>query len=83
MRMRVVETTDSGNETALRDAACYGRAAAVARRRALAAGRLALAPVHERRRTGPRGPHPRAFVPAALGRDPGAPTLVVHRGGAP
>lgn len=50
--MYVVQTADSGDQTALRDAACDGRAAAKARRRALAAGRSALAPAPEQVRTG-------------------------------
>ncbi len=52
MRMYVVQTADSGDLAALRDAARDGRAAAMSRRRALAAGRSALAPAHERVRTG-------------------------------
>ncbi len=47
-----------------RDAARDGRAAAMSRRRALAAGRSALAPTHERVRTGTREGARRA--PAAV-----------------
>jgi hypothetical protein len=47
-----VHTADSGDLDALRDAARAGRAAAMERRRALATGRSALAPAHERVRTG-------------------------------
>jgi hypothetical protein len=43
MDMYVGRTADSGDPAAPRDAARYGRAAAMARRRALAAGRSALA----------------------------------------
>jgi hypothetical protein len=50
--MRVVQTADSGDPGALRDAARHGRAAAMSRRRALAAGRSALAPARERVQTG-------------------------------
>ena len=46
------QTADSGDRAALRDAARAGRAAAMARRRSLAAGRSALAPAPERVRTG-------------------------------
>ena len=48
MEMYVVQTADSGDPGALRDAARLGRAAAMARRRALAAGRSAVAPARER-----------------------------------
>ena len=54
MRVHVVQAADSGDPGALRDGARYGRAAAMSRRRALAAGRSALAPTHERVRTGSR-----------------------------
>ena len=47
-----VPTADSGDLAARRDAARAGRAAAMSRRRALAAGRSALAPAHERVRAG-------------------------------
>ena len=52
MRMYVVQTPEGGDQTSLCDAARDGRAAAKARRRALAAGRSALAPAPERVRTG-------------------------------
>ena len=52
MRMHVVQTTDNGELGSPRDGARDGRAAAKSRRRALAAGRTALAPRHERVRTG-------------------------------
>jgi hypothetical protein len=52
MRLYAVQTADSADLAALRDAARDGRAAAMSRRRALAAGRSALAPAHERVRTG-------------------------------
>ena len=45
------QTADTGDVAAFRDAARDARAAAMARRRALAAGRTALAPAHERVRT--------------------------------
>ncbi len=57
------QTADSGDMPALGDAARDGRAAAMSRRRALAAGRSALAPAHERVRTGFRKAELRA--PAA------------------
>lgn len=44
MAIHVVQSADSGDLAAPRDAARYGRAAAMARRRALVAGRSALAP---------------------------------------
>ena len=44
MDLNVVGTAGSGDVPAPRDAARYGRAAAMSRRRALAAGRSALAP---------------------------------------
>ena len=65
MRVHVVQTADSGDPGALRDGARYGRAAAMSRRRALAAGRSALAPSRERVRTGFRDAELRA--PAAGG----------------
>ena len=46
MDMYVVQTAGSGDLAAPRDAARYGRAAAMSRRRALAAGRSALATTH-------------------------------------
>ncbi|MGQ0744847.1 MAG: CsoS2 family carboxysome shell protein [Acidimicrobiales bacterium] len=54
MGMYAVQTADPGELAALRDAAGGGRAVAMSRRRALAAGRAALAPAHERVRTGLR-----------------------------
>ena len=61
--MYVVQTGHSGDLGALRDAGRDGRAAAMSRRRALAAGRSALGPAHERVRTGLREAELRA--PAA------------------
>ena len=52
MGMYEDQTADRGDRAALRDAARDGRAAAMSRRRALAAGRSALAPAHERVRSG-------------------------------
>ena len=46
MDMNVVQPADSGDLGAPQDAARYGRAAAMSRRRALTAGRSALAPTH-------------------------------------
>jgi len=73
--MYVVQTADNGDLAALRDAARDGRAAAMSRRRALAAGRSALPPAHERVRTGFREAELRAPAaavdatpPARLGR---------------
>jgi hypothetical protein len=75
MRLHVVQTADSGDLAALRDAPRDGRAAAMSRRRALAAGRSALAPAYERVGTGFREAElraPEAAVdatpPARLGR---------------
>ena len=51
MRLHVVQTAESGDLGALRDAP-HGRAAAMSRRRALAAGRSALEPAQERGRSG-------------------------------
>jgi len=70
MRLYVVQPADTGDLAALRDAARDGRAAAMSRRRALAAGKSALAPVSERVRTGFREAELRA--PAAAG-DAGLP----------
>jgi hypothetical protein len=53
MRMHVVQIADIGDPGARRDPAHHGRAAAMSRRRALAAGRSALAPAREQVRTGP------------------------------
>ena len=63
MGMYEDQTADTGDRAALRDAARAGRAAAMSRRRALAAGRSALAPAHERVRKGFRKAELRA--PAA------------------
>ena len=65
MRLYVVQADDSRDLAALGDAARDGRAAAMRRRRALAAGRSALAPTHERVRTGFREAELRAPAPAA------------------
>ena len=64
MDMNVVQPADSGDLAAPRDAARYGRAAAMSRRRALAAGRSALAPTH------PTASTPRSMVLAADGVPP-------------
>jgi hypothetical protein len=94
MDMNVVQPADSGDLGAPQDAARYGRAAAMSRRRALAAGRSAA-------------PTPRRMVVAADGVPParlaravsmqrrrqlsqgkqalngaGTPAFVVYRGGA-
>jgi hypothetical protein len=66
MRLYAVQTADSGDLAALRDAARDGRAAAMARRRALAAGKSASALAHERVRTAFRESELR---PAAAARD--------------
>jgi len=60
--MDLFPTADSGDPAARRDAARDGRAAAMSRRRALAAGRSALAPAPERVRTGSREAELRAFA---------------------
>ena len=65
MRMNVVQTADTGDLAALRDAARNARSAAMSRRRALAAGQSALAPAQARVRTGFRESELRA--PAAAG----------------
>lgn len=54
MALHVVETADSGDLAAPRNSAREGRAAAMSRRRALAAGRAALAPTPPTAST-PRG----------------------------
>jgi hypothetical protein len=65
MEMHVVPTGDNGDPAAPRDAARYGRAAAMSRRRALAAaGRSALATTH------PTDSTPRRMVVAADGVPP-------------
>nr|MDQ4042180.1 hypothetical protein [Actinomycetota bacterium] len=58
----------------LRNAAREGRAAAMSRRWALAAGKTALAPTHERVRTVCRESKLRAPTPAAAVTPPAAPT---------
>jgi hypothetical protein len=67
MRMGMYEDhpADDGDPAVLRDAARGGRAAAMSRRRALAAGRTALAPAPDSVRTGFRKAELRA--PAAAG----------------
>ena len=64
MDMYVGQAADSGDPAAPRDAARYGRAAAMARRRALSAGRSALAPTH------PTASTPRGMVVATDGVPP-------------
>ena len=71
MRMHVVQPADSGDPGALRDAPRHGRAAAMSRRRALAAGRSAMAPAGERALTGSREAELRAPAAAV---DPTPPT---------
>lgn len=66
MRMYVVQTADTGDLAELRTAARDGRAAAMSRRRALAAGKSASALAHERVGTGFRGSELR---PAAAAGD--------------
>ena len=65
MRTHVVQTAASGDPGAVRDARS-GRAAAMSRRRALAAGRSALGPPRERVRTGFREAALRAPVAAVV-----------------
>ena len=62
MAMPVDQSADSGDLAAPRDPARYGRAAAMSRRRALAAGRSALVPT--------TASPPRATVEAADGVPP-------------
>ena len=64
MEMYVVQAADNGDLAAPRDAARYGRAAAMSRRRAQAAGRTALAA------TGPTASAPRRTVVATDGVPP-------------
>ena len=64
MDMHVVRPADSGDLAAPRDAAQYGRAAAMSRRRALAAGRSALATTH------PTASSPKTMVVATDGVPP-------------
>lgn len=64
----MVQTADSGDLAAPRDAARYGRAAAMSRRRALAAGRSAL---------GTR--HPTASTPTATVTTDGVPPARLAR----
>ncbi len=64
MDMHVVQGADSGDPAAPRDAARYGRAAAMSRRRALAAGRSALAT------TNPTASTPKRMVVATDGVPP-------------
>jgi len=59
MDMNVVQPADSGDLGVPQDAARYGRAAAMSRRRALAAGRSALTP------TNPTASTPRRMVVAS------------------
>ena len=79
MGMYGVPTGASGDLAARRDAARDGRAVAMSRRRALAAGRSALAPTHERVRTGFREAGLRAPAAAVEATPPAAP----NRQGAP
>ena len=98
MDMNVVQPAGSGDLAAPRDAARHGRAAAMSRRRALAAGRSALATTTA---STPRGTvvATDGVPPARLARafsmqrrrqrsqgkralNGGAPAFVVHRGGA-
>jgi hypothetical protein len=64
MDLNVVQPADSGEPVAPRDAARHGRAAAMSRRRALAAGRSALTP------TDPTPSTPRRMVVATDGVPP-------------
>jgi hypothetical protein len=64
MDMNVVQPADSGDLAAPRDGARYGRAAAMSRRRALAAGRSALAT------TDPTAATPRKMVVSTDGVPP-------------
>jgi len=77
MGMYAVQAADAGELAASRDAARHGRAAAVSRRRALAAGRSALTPAQERVRTGLREAEVRA--PASANGAP--PTAGAERAG--
>ena len=74
MRLFVVPIADTGDLAALRNAARDGRAAAMSRRRALAAGKSALAPAHERVRTVCRGSQLRRPATAVHATPPAAPT---------
>ena len=67
MDMYVVQTADSGDLGAPRDAARHGRAAAMSRRRSLAAGRSALATSHPAAST-PRVTAVDGVPPARLAR---------------
>ncbi len=80
MRLYVVQADDSGDLAALGDAR-HGRAAAMSRRRAIAAGRSALAPAHERVRTGFREAELRAPAAAVDATPPAAPHGQGARGG--
>ena len=73
MRMHVVQTADSGDPAALAETARHGRAAAMSRRRALAAGRSALAPERDRVPTGSPEAELRAPTAAGVATPPGAP----------
>ena len=98
MDMNVDQTAGSGDLAAPRYAARYGRAAAMSRRRALAAGRSALPTRHPAAST-PRVTAVDGVPPARLARalsmqrrrqlsqgkqalNAGAPAFVVYRGGA-
>ena len=72
MRMHVVQAADSSDLGAPRDAARHGRAAAMARRRALAAGRSAVAPAREREHTAPQEAELRASAAAVDATPPAA-----------
>ncbi len=73
MRLYAVQTADSCELAELRDAARDGRAAAMSRRRALAAGKSALAPAQERVRTRFREAGLRAPAAAVDATPPTAP----------
>jgi len=73
MRLYAVQTADTGDLAAPRDAAREARAAAMARRRALAAGRSALVPAHERVPSGFSDAELRTPAVAAVATPPVAP----------
>jgi hypothetical protein len=73
MGLHADQTANSGDLAGRRDAARDGRAAAMSRRRAVAAGRSALPPAHERVRTGSRKAELRAPAAAVGATPPAAP----------
>lgn len=83
MRLYVVQTDSSGSPPAPGEGAEHGRAAAMSRRRALAAGRTALAPAAKRAPAAfpeaPVGVSELAADPGPFGAPPGGTAVAINR----